>query len=145
MTPDEITEFLSSRRTMTLATVGADGQPHLVAMWYGLIDGDVVFSSYRNTQKVKNLERNPRVTVLVEEGETYPELRGVQIAGRAELVDDPETVSAIGQSIGARYTAKTPAPDARTTAAASAAKRIGIRVKADKVATWDHRKLGGAD
>ncbi len=126
---------------MTLATIGADGQPHLTAMWYGLVDGKIVFWSYRPAQKMKNLERDPRLTVLVESGDAYSELPGVSIAGRAVILDDPDDVVRIGQAIGERYSR--PGTDTGAAAAASAPKRVAVRVEPDKVATWDHTKLAG--
>ncbi|MDZ7732092.1 MAG: pyridoxamine 5'-phosphate oxidase family protein [Acidimicrobiia bacterium] len=90
MTEAEIEEFLGGRHTMNIATFGPDGNIHLVAMWYGFLDGQPAFETFAKSQKVKNLRRNPEITVLVEDGETYDELRGVEMVGRAEIFDDPE-------------------------------------------------------
>lgn len=143
MGPEEIREFLHGRHTMTLATIGADGQPHLTAMWYGFSGDDIVFWTYRSAQKTKNLERDPRLTILVEDGEAYDQLRGVSLAGRGVLVTDPEVIIEVGRSIAERYVGTIDAEAARAGAARSAAKRVAVRVEAERVVTWDHRKLAG--
>src|SRR4051795_8941320 len=88
LSDEEIQEFLEGSRTMTLATVDANGQPHLVAMWFALIDGDICFETKAKSQKAVNLRRNPVVSCLVEDGVVYEDLRGVAIEGTAEVTDD---------------------------------------------------------
>jgi PPOX class probable F420-dependent enzyme len=141
MTDDEVREFLEESTTMTLATIGADGRPHLTAMWYGIADGHVVFWSYRSAQKIVNLRRDPRLSILVEAGDTYGELRGVSITGTGTMLDDPDDVLAIGQILLERQ-----APGFTATASAAAAtapKRVAVRIDPERVTSWDHRKLGG--
>ena len=92
MTPDEVREFLEGRHTLNVATHNHDGTVHLVAMWYGFLDGDIAFETYAKSQKVQNLRRDPRITVLVEDGDQYENLRGVEMVGRAEIVEDHETI-----------------------------------------------------
>ena len=91
MTDDEIVEFIDRSRTATMATVLADGRPHLVAMWYAVLDGEIWFETKAKSQKAVNLRRDPTVTVMIEDGDTYGTLRGVSIDGTAEIVDDPDT------------------------------------------------------
>src|SRR5699024_5265902 len=91
MTDEEITTFLEQSRTATIATNGPTGHPHLVAMWYGLIDGRVYFETKAKSQKVVNLRRDPRVTVSVEAGQTYDQLRGVAIEGAAAIIEDTDS------------------------------------------------------
>ncbi|MDQ3945089.1 MAG: PPOX class F420-dependent oxidoreductase [Actinomycetota bacterium] len=141
MTDDEVREFLQGTRTMTLATLGADGRPHLTAMWYGIQDGHVVFWSYRRAQKIVNLRRDPRLSLLLEEGEAYGELRGVSIMGTGTILDDPDDVAAVGRLLLARHS---PAGEGTTEAAAATApKRVAVRVDAERIISWDHRKLAG--
>lgn len=143
MTPAEVDELLHGRRTMSLATIRADGRPHLVAMWYGFIDGDPSFLTYRGSQKYRNLERDPRVTCLVEDGESYDELRGVQLFGRAEVVTDEAGRMAIACSVTERY--QGPLDEAgRAAVGAGIVKRVAFRVRVDEVVSWDHRKLAAA-
>src|SRR5699024_9128720 len=90
MSDAEIGDYLQRSRTMNLATLGEDGHPHLVAMWYAWIDGEIWFETKAKSQKAVNLRRDPRVTCLVEDGLTYDRLRGVSVEGRAEIVDDAD-------------------------------------------------------
>ncbi len=142
MNDEEIRAFLEEQRTLQVATIDHDGWPHLIAMWYVLIHDQVVFWTYAKSQKIVNLRRDDRLTCLVETGERYDELRGVQIKGRAIISDDRETVQRIGEAIWERYTG--PLNDTtRQMVAAQAAKRVVISVKSVEIVSWDHRKLGG--
>lgn len=142
MNDEEIRAFLEEQRTLQVATIDHDGWPHLIAMWYVLLHDQVVFWTYAKSQKAINLRRDDRLTCLVETGERYDELRGVQIKGRAIISDDRETVQRIGEVIWERYTG--PLNDnTRQMVAAQAAKRVVITVKPVEVVSWDHRKLGG--
>lgn len=145
MSDDEVRDFLAGPHTLQVATVNPDGTPHLVAMWYTLIDGNVAFWTYGKSQKVVNLLRDPRITCMVEEGKAYDELRGVQIVGRAEVVDDRETVHRIGIDLMYRYQGfdGEVSDAARAAVAQMGAKRSGVIVHADKIVSWDHGKLGG--
>src|SRR2546428_1133632 len=104
MNDEEIRAFLEEQRTLQVATIDHDGWPHLVAMWYVLINDEVVFWTYARSQKAVNLQRDPRLTCLVEAGERYEELRGVQIKRRAVINNDRATVQQIGGTIWERYT-----------------------------------------
>jgi PPOX class probable F420-dependent enzyme len=141
MSADEVQEFLHRSRIMTLATLGRTGLPHLTAMWYGLVGGEIWFETKSKSQKAVNLRRDPRVTVLVEAGDSYDQLRGVSIEGRAEIVDDPAALFRVGVSVWERYTAPY-TEDARPMVAAMLNKRVAIRVVPERLRSWDHRKLG---
>src|SRR5438270_7146247 len=104
MSDEEIRAFLEEQRILQIATIDHDGWPHLVAMWYVLINDQIVFWTYAKSQKAVNLRRDARLTCLVETGERYDELRGVQIKGRAIINDDRETVQRIGEALYERYT-----------------------------------------
>ena len=103
MSDAEISDFLAGSRSMTLASVGPDGQPHLVAMWFALIDGEICFETKSKSQKAVNLRRNPQVSCLVEDGVVYEELRGVAIEGVAEVSDDADLLWTIGVNLFERY------------------------------------------
>jgi PPOX class probable F420-dependent enzyme len=141
MSEAEIADFLAPPRNLQVATVNRDGTLHLVTMYYAVIDDRIAFWTYRKSQKVLNLQRDPRITVLVEDGTSYGELRGVSIAGRAILSDDREAVMDIGKRIFVRYFGDL---NEATMAGveASGAKRIAITVEPERVVSWDHRKLG---
>lgn len=144
MSEDEIHAFLDAQRTMAVATIGRDGFAHVVAMWYVVMDGKLAFWTYAKSQKAVNLRRDPKVTCLVEAGEAYNELRGVQIKGRATLIDDPDAVLRLGETIWERYTGGPLNDTMRQMVAAQARKRIGVIVEPVEVASWDHGKLGGS-
>jgi PPOX class probable F420-dependent enzyme len=141
LTDEELETLLAGSRSMTMATVGGDGQPHLVAMWFALIDGEVCFETKAKSQKAVNLRRDPRITCLVEDGLTYEELRGVSIEGTAELTDDAGLLWRIGVNLWERYYG--PYDESlRPMVEAMLNKRVAVRVKATRVRSWDHRKLG---
>ncbi len=142
MNDEEIRAFLEEQRIVQVASIDHDGWPHLVAMWYRLINDEVVFWTYAKSQKAVNLRRDARLTCLVEAGEQYDELRGVQIKGQAIISDDRETVQRIGEAIWERYTGSLN-DNTRQMVAAQAAKRVVVFVKPMEIVSWDHRKLGG--
>ncbi|WP_280452559.1 pyridoxamine 5'-phosphate oxidase family protein [Nocardia cyriacigeorgica] len=147
MSDSEITDFLTRSRVATLATLGANGAPHLTAMWYALIDAtdgglpELWFETKAKSQKAVNMRRDPRVTCMVEAGQTYDTLRGVSIEGRAEIIDDPEKLFAVGVSVWERYTGPY-SEEMRPFVETMLNKRVAVRVVADRIRSWDHRKLG---
>jgi hypothetical protein len=114
-------------------------------MWFLVRDGEIWCWTYAKSQKVRNLERDPRATLLIETGTEYTELRGIQIEAEAELIRDVERVAEFGSDLAVRYTDGIEAVegDAAKALEAQAAKRVAIRFRAVRTATWDHRKLGG--
>jgi PPOX class probable F420-dependent enzyme len=141
MSEPEIAQFLREQRVATLATMGATGHPHLVAMWYAVLDDTVWFETKAKSQKAVNLRRDPRVTVMIESGHTYDTLRGVALEGRAAVIDDPEALWAVGVSVWERYTGPY-SEDARPAVEMMLHKRVAVRVDVERVRSWDHRKLG---
>src|SRR2546421_7613465 len=142
MSEEEIRAFLQEQRILQVATINRDGWPHLVAMWYVLVNDQIAFWTYAKSQKAVNLRRDARLTCLVEAGERYEELRGVQIKGQAIISTDREIVQRIGEAIWERYTGSLN-DNTRQMVAAQAAKRVGVFVKPVEIVSWDHRKLGG--
>ena len=143
MTDAETRAFLEAGRDLQVGSINADGTPHLVTMWYELDGDDICFWTYGKSQKVVNLRRDPRLSVLVATGEVYEELRGVSIIGHAEIVETLPEVTAFGLHLFGKYWG--PAEDelVRAGVEAQATKRVVIRVQADKTVTWDHSKLAG--
>ncbi len=142
MSEEEIRALLEAQRTVQVATIDHDGWPHVVAMWYVVMNDEVVFWTYTKSQKAVNLRRDARLTCLVEAGQRYDELRGVQINGRATLTDDRATVQRIGEAIWERHTGPLN-ENTHQMVVAQAAKRIAVFVKPVEIASWDHSKLGG--
>ena len=141
MTEQEVSEYLGRSRTATMATVGPDGTPHLVAMWYAVVDGEIWFETKAKSQKAVNLGRDPRVTVLIEDGLTYDSLRGVSFEGTAEITDDPELLWKVGVSVWERYNGPY-TDDMKPFVEVMLRNRVAVRVSVDRVRSWDHRKLG---
>jgi nitroimidazol reductase NimA-like FMN-containing flavoprotein (pyridoxamine 5'-phosphate oxidase superfamily) len=144
MTDDEVQAYLASERILNVATIGPTGHPHLVAMWFALMDRQPVFWTFGKSQKIVNLRRDAKMTGLVESGDSYDQLRGVEIRGRGVIVDDYETVLDIGKAVGVKYNG----PSALDEAAlpfleAQATKRVGVVFEIDHIASWDHTKLAG--
>jgi PPOX class probable F420-dependent enzyme len=140
MTPAEVDEFLSGRHTMNIATHSPDGSIHLVAMWYGFLDGAPAFETYAKSQKVLNLRRNPNITALVEDGDDYDELRGVELVGTAEIIEDRDRLMEAARSVVQRYYGIDDPASLDAAAEALANKRVAIRINVERVVSWDHRK-----
>jgi PPOX class probable F420-dependent enzyme len=139
MTDAEVESFLAQGRKLQLATIGADGMPHLVTMYYAMLDGQITFWTYRTSQKALNLARDPRVSCLVETGDEYFDLRGVQVQGTVARIEDPDAVRAIGRAIAGVMAG---APEQTEDYVAQAArKRVGFAVEPARVMSWDHAKL----
>jgi len=141
MTPEEIDEFLHERRPVTLCSINHDGSIHAVAMWYGFHDGMLAFETKGKSQKAQNLRRNPRMTCMAEDGEYYEELRGVELVGTAEFVDDPERIFALGVNLFERYYG-TYTEDLRPFVETMLKKRVVVALRVERTVSWDHRKLG---
>ncbi|MFC4050340.1 pyridoxamine 5'-phosphate oxidase family protein [Actinomadura syzygii] len=147
MTPDEVAAYLAESYKVQVATVGGDGAPHLVTMFYALLDGKIAFTTYRASQKVLNLRRNPAMTCLVEDGVEYGELRGVSLYGRGVVIDDPEPRNKVGMVVGSRM-AGLPVPEIGEPVdpvvaegiERAVAKRVLVVMEPDRVVSWDHRK-----
>ena len=139
--------MLAGGRKVQLATINPDGYPHLVTMYYTLIDGKIAFWTYRTSQKALNLARDPRISCLVETGEAYFDLRGVQIQGTVETITDPDGVYQIGLAIGdvmGNAQVGGAAGDGVSEYVSNAArKRYGYLVEPVRIISWDHAKLLG--
>ena len=140
MTEAEVAAFLAANRKVQLATINRDGTPHLVAMYYVMLTGQLAFWTYRRSQKAVNLARDPRLSCLVETGEEYFDLLGVQVTGVARPVTDPAGVLEIGRGVAGAM-GGVPAGAVEDYVAQAARKRIGYLVEPARIASWDHRKL----
>lgn len=142
MTSEEMRQFISEQKSLQVATLNKDGTPHLSTLWFGIVDDEIVFETYTKSQKIVNLHRDSRIALLLEDGLEYEKLRGVTINGTAELYSEPEDVQKYAAAVIARNHGIDLA-DASNAAAALANKRTAVVVKAEKVISWDHTKLGG--
>jgi PPOX class probable F420-dependent enzyme len=141
MSDVEVSQFLNEQRVATLGTIGPTGRPHLVAMWYAVIDGVVWFETKAKSQKAANLRRDGEVTLMVEAGHTYDTLRGVSLEGHATIVEDPDALWAVGVNVWERYTGPY-TEEVRPLVELMLHKRIAVRVDVERTRSWDHRKLG---
>jgi PPOX class probable F420-dependent enzyme len=141
MSPDEVDTFLHERRPMSMCTMNHDGTIHAVAMWYGFLEGSVAVESKAKAQKVQNLRRDPRLTCLFEDGDSYENLRGVELVGRAEIVEDPARMFELGVSVFERYYGAY-TDELKPFVETMLHKRVVVKLHVDRVVSWDHRKLG---
>jgi PPOX class probable F420-dependent enzyme len=140
MTPAEVDDFLAGRHVMNIATHSPDGTIHLVAMWYGFLEGAPVFETYAKSQKVLNLRRNPSITALVEAGDDYDELIGVELVGTAEVIEDRDRLLAAARSVVSRYYPIDDPTALDAAAEALANKRVAVKINVERTVSWDHRK-----
>ncbi len=141
MTNQEIDDFLRERRPITLCSINHDGSIHAVAMWYGFLEGAIAFETKSKSQKVQNLRHDPRITCMAEDGDYYEELRGVELVGKAEIIEDPDKMWELGVSVFERYTGPY-TEDMRPFVQTMLHKRVVVKLELERVVSWDHRKLG---
>jgi len=143
MTEDEMWAFIEDQKSLQVATLNRDGSPHLTTLWFAVVDGAIVFETFTKSQKVVNLRRDPRISVLLEDGTVYNELRGVSINAVAEVYGDPERVHEIARHVMVRNNPEVPRDALDEAAKQLAAKRSAVVVRPEKIVSWDHRKLAG--
>jgi PPOX class probable F420-dependent enzyme len=142
MSDEEVRAFLEEKMVMQCATVGPRGLPHMVALWFVGDGAELRGWTYAKSQKARNLERDPRATLGLEDGVQYHELRGVMLECDVRLSRDPEDVERFGLELFERYAGELN-DDIRAMVAAQAQKRVGLTFVPTRVVSWDHRKLGG--
>jgi PPOX class probable F420-dependent enzyme len=140
LTAEEQAAFLQEGHKAALATLDKDGFPHVVAMGFLAKDGAIYMTSYSKAQKVLNIRRNPKVGLMIETGKNYGDFRGLMIRGRCEIINDPALVAATIHALQEKQSGKTETP---REAILSAPKRVILKITPEKVASWDHTKLGG--
>ena len=146
MSEAEVERLMDEERVVTVATMMPGGRPHLMPLWYVHEGTTVVAWTFAKSQKVKNLERDPRATLQIEAGDRYEHLRGAMLECDVELIRDLEAINAIGLGLAQRYSGSGSAAEreaAVANVAKQAPKRLGLRFHPTRIVTWDHRKLGG--
>ena len=141
MTPEEVDAFLVDRTVATMCSLNADGSIHAVAMWYGFIDGCVAFETKLKSQKVQNLRRNPNLTVALEAGDSYEQLRGVSLVGKASFIEGLENMLPLGISVFDRYQGAY-TEEMKPFVEIMLNKRLVVKLNVERTISWDHRKLG---
>ena len=145
LTESEQRELIDSERIVVVSSLGPRGWPHVMPLWYVPRDGEIWIWTYAKSQKVKNLERDPRATLLIETGAEYGELRGVQIEAEAEIIRDLDQIVEYAREMTVRYSEgiESVEGDAAAGLRAQAPKRVAIHFHPQRIASWDHSKLGG--
>ncbi len=144
LTEEEREKLLEEERVVVIGSFGPRGWPHLMPLWYVLRDGEIWIYTYAKSQKVRNLERDTRATLLIETGHEYAELRGVMIEAEAEIIREHETVFEVAKQLTSRYADGAQVEgDAAAALEQQAKKRVAVRFAPKNVASWDHSKLGG--
>ena len=141
MTDSEVWSFIEQQKSMQVCTLNRDGSPHLTTLWFAVVDGELVFETFTKSQKVKNLQRDPRIAVLFEDGTEYAKLRGVTVNATARLYSDPGDVERLAGAVMLRNTPGLTPEQLGPVAQRMAAKRSAIVVPLEKVVSWDHTKL----
>jgi PPOX class probable F420-dependent enzyme len=146
LTAGEQRELIETERVVVVSSLGPRGWPHVMPLWYVPRDGEIWIWTYAKSQKVRNLERDPRATLLIETGVEYVELRGVQIEAEAEIIRDLDRIVNYAKEMTIRYSEGISSVEGDAAAAlqAQAPKRVAIRFRPKRVASWDHSKLGGS-
>ena len=141
MSDEEVWAFIDSQKSMQVATLNQDGSPHLTTLWFAVIDGEIAFETFTKSQKIKNLQRDPRIAVLFEDGTEYNKLRGVSINATARLYSDPDEVHTYALAVMKRNNPSVPAEQLDAMAKQLARKRSAVVIKPERIASWDHTKL----
>jgi len=144
MTDEEMRLFIEEQKSLQVSCVGADGWPHLTTLWFAVVDQRIVFETYTRSQKILNLQRNPHITVLLEDGTVYEKLRGVMIKGKAILESQPENVEKYAKAVMIRNQPEYGEEILSEAAKQMSLKRTAVIVEPHEVVSWDHTKLGGS-
>lgn len=143
MSTEDMWNFIETRKSVQVATINRDGSPHLTTLWFAIVDGRIVLETFTKSQKIVNLQRDPRIAVLFESGEVYEDLKGVSINATAELVSDVDRVHQLHLAVLLRNTPEIPEETLDKVSAGMAPKKTAVLVTPEKVMSWDHGKLGG--
>ena len=146
LSEEEISEYLMKSRTMILVSNGKDGYPHAMPMWYAIDDKKCIYmTTFRKSQKVKNLRKDPKAALLIESGDAYQELKSLIIYTNVELIEEVEAVKDILEQIALQRgdMQENANEDIREGMLKTAEKRIGMKFKPKRIVSWDHSKLGG--
>ncbi len=144
MSDEEIWKFIETQKTIQVATINKDGTPHVMPLWFGIVNGKIVLETFTKSQKIVNLERDDRINVLFEDGDVYDQLKGVSIKGRARLIRDHHEVHRLHMAVVARNTPEVPIDVLEKAVAAMVPKKTAIVIEPEKFISWDHGKLRGS-
>ena len=143
MTDDEMAVFIEEQKSLQVSCVGSDGWPHLTTLWFAVVDQKIVFETYTRSQKILNLQRNPNITVLLEDGVVYEKLRGIMIKGNATLESKPENVEKYAKAVMLTNQPELGEEILSEAAKQMSLKRTAVIVEPEQIISWDHTKLAG--
>lgn len=143
MSDDEIWKFIDGQKTVQVATINKDGSPHVMPLWFAIEDRRIVLETFTKSQKIVNLERDDRISILFEDGESYNDLKGVSIKGRAELIREHDEVHRLHMAVLVRNQPEVPVELLERATASMVSKKTAIVIEPSRFITWDHSKLGG--
>ena len=143
MTDEEMKLFIEEQKSLQVSCMGPDGWPHLTTLWFAVVDQRIVFETYTRSQKILNLQRNPNVTILLEDGIVYEKLRGVMIKGKAVLESKPENVEKYAKAVMIRNQPEIGEEILSEAAKQMSLKRTAVIIEPREIISWDHTKLGG--
>ena len=143
MTDEEMKLFIEEQKSLQVSCMGPDGWPHLTTLWFAVVDQRIVFETYTRSQKILNLQRNPNVTILLEDGIVYEKLRGVMIKGKAALESKPENVEKYAIAVMIRNQPEIGEEILSEAAKQMSLKRTAVIIEPQEIISWDHTKLGG--
>ena len=143
MTDEEMKLFIEEQKSLQVSCMGPDGWPHLTTLWFAVVDQRIVFETYTRSQKILNLQRNPNVTILLEDGIVYEKLRGVMIKGKAVLESNPENVEKYAKAVMIRNQPEIGEEILSEAAKQMSLKRTAVIIEPQEIISWDHTKLGG--
>lgn len=141
MNDTEIDEFVEEQKSLQVGTLNSDGSIHLSTLWFAVVDQKIVFETYTSSQKIVNLKRDSRITVLLEDGLEYSNLRGVMIRGTSLLTEESAEVERIAREVIKRNQPEVPEEMLDDAAASLALKRTVVAIVPEKTVSWDHRKI----
>ena len=143
MSDEEMRLFIEEQKSLQVSCMGSDGWPHLTTLWFAVVDQRIVFETYTRSQKILNLQRNPHITILLEDGIVYEKLRGVMIKGKAVLESKPENVEKYAKAVMIRNQPEIGEEILSEAAKQMSLKRTAVIVEPHEIISWDHTKLGG--
>ena len=144
MTQEEIDSFLKEQTSIQIGTINKDGSPHLTTLWFQFDGSNIIFHTYTKSQKIKNLKRDNRISLISEFGTEYRNLKGVMIYGKAEIIsgeDMHEKVTKGIESVSLKYNHISISKEYLESMKFQAKKRSVVIVKPKKYISWDHNKI----
>ena len=144
MSEEELSSFLQKQISLQVGTINKDGSPHLTTMWYFYDGENFIFHTYTKSQKIINLKRDSRITLLTEAGSQYSDLQGIIVYGNAEIISGENSLEEViryMEMVGEKYIKDEEGSQYIEGMKLQAPKRSVVIVKPSKFISWDHTKI----